>query len=34
MLGKKDSNSNPTEGLVNRGLAVAVSVNRNYANLK
>lgn len=33
LLGKKDPNSNPTEGLVNRRLSAAVSVNRNYANL-
>lgn len=33
LLGKKDPNSNPTEGLVNRRLAAAVSVNRNYANI-
>lgn len=32
-IGKKDPHSNPTEGLVNRRLSAAVSVNRNYANL-
>lgn len=33
MLGKKDPNSNPVEGLVNRRLSAAVSINQNYANL-
>lgn len=33
MLGKKDPNSNPVEGLVNRRLSAAVSVNRNYENV-
>jgi len=32
-LGKKDPNSNPTEGLVNKRLSSAVSVNRYYSNL-
>lgn len=34
MLGKKDPNSNPTEGLVNKRLSSAVSVNRACQNLK
>ena len=33
-LGKKDPNSNPTEGLVNRRLSAAVSVNRHYQKLE
>lgn len=33
MLGKKDPNSNPVEGLVNKRLSSAVSVNRNYENV-
>ena len=32
-LGKKDPNSNPVEGMVNKRLSSAVSVNRNYENL-
>lgn len=34
MLGKKDPNSNPTEGLVNKRLSSAVSVNRACQNLE
>ena len=33
-LGKKDPNSNPTEGLVNKRLSAAVSVNRHYQGLE
>ena len=32
-LGKKDSNSNPVECLVNKRLHSAVSVNRSYENI-
>ena len=32
-LGLKDPNSNPTEGLVNRKLSAAVSVNGNCVNI-
>ena len=33
LLGKKDPNSNPVEGLVNKRLSSAVSVNRACENL-
>ena len=33
LLGKKDPNSNPVEGLVNKRLSSAVSVNRACKNL-
>lgn len=33
MLGKKDPNSNPVEGLVNKRLSSAVNVNRDCASV-
>ena len=33
-LGKKDPNSNPVEGRVNRPLAAAVAVNRSYRDIE